>query len=455
MISSRSKAPPVPGSGSQDEGEGLAVGGFAFPGRYVLPLLALTIAASSSRFFGLPTDGTDGLPQLTGDRLLLLVIAILAVLSLVLGRRGLRLARPTLMEVTLWGVTGVATVSWVLFGGASTGYSGAGVTILLNLFVYPAIVFSILLRTRFSTRDLALFCLLLGGFAAYLSLTALAETLGWAWALIPPEIGDPRIQQHWGRARGPFLQAEFNGTVMAQLLPVVLLLPLLSGRFVGAAAVALAGLLCIGVYLTHTRAALLGLVVVLGVGALLPHPARSTYRLLLAGGVVAAGALFALGAPVIPRLGEMGPVYDRFSLLAVTFTMIMAHPGLGIGFGRFDLLQSAYADLGLLGGLAGDELWEGGTHHTLLTLVAELGVLVGLVAVALFLWPIWVACRAVLGRARRSFSPGDRGLLVAGLLVLVAFIINANFVELRYSPTPSLLFWAFAAFVLRTDRVVR
>jgi O-antigen ligase len=422
---------------------------FEFPGRYVLPLLALIVAFSSSRAFGLPTDDTNWLPQLTADRLLLMLVAVLAAIAVVVGRRGMGLARPTWFEIAFWGIGGLAAASWILFGGAATDYSGAGVTILLNLFVFPAIAFSLLLRTRFSTRDLALCCILLGCFAVYLSVTAVAETLGWSWALIPPEIGDPRIEQHWGRARGPFLQAEFNGAVMVQLLPIVLLLPLLAGRFIGIAGVGIAGLLSMGAYLTQTRAVLLSLLLVLLVGAVLPHPGRATYRVLVIGGLLAAGGLYAAGAPVVPRLGEMGPIYDRFSLLAVTFGMIMAEPVLGIGFGRFDLLQTAYADLGLLGPLAGEELWEGGTHNTLLTLVAELGVPIGAFAVFLFLWPIWVAARVMLGRTRRRLGPQEQCLVVSGLLVLIAFVINASFVELRYTATPNLLFWMFAAVILR------
>ena len=81
-----------------------------------------------------------------------------------------------------------------------------------------------MLRTEWTDKDLGRFWLILTLFGAYLGITALLEHTPAAPLLLPPAIGDPSIAQHWGRSRGPFIQAEFDGAVMTQLLPVAVLL---------------------------------------------------------------------------------------------------------------------------------------------------------------------------------------------------------------------------------------
>ena len=409
------------------------------PGRSTLILLGLWVAFSCSRLSGLPK--LEGLPQITLERLAFGALLATALVNVAL-RKG-RMGPCRLAELGLWAVAAHAAISGVLQGAFSSGYAGAGVGILLNLLVLPALAYSLVLRTRWAGRDVRGLFFILCGFGLYLGLTAVLERSPLHWAVLPAEIVDPRLEHHWGRARGPFIQAEFNATVMVLLLPVTLFLSTRRGATARAFGLLAAGLLCLGVYLTETRAALISLVVVLAIGSAARGGQRSLYVGLAALLVVAGVALAVLGFPVVPRLDEVGPIYDRFKLLSVTFSMIGARPIAGIGYGNFDLQQEAFFDptSRVVAAFTEGAFWSGGTHNTLLTPFAELGVLAGSLLLLLVLRVPW----AGLVRSFRAGAPGPEPLLLCCTLVGVAYVVNAVFVELRYTLTPNALFWIAAA----------
>lgn len=414
------------------------------PGRFVMPLLGLWVAFSCSRFFGTPK--IEGLPQLTFERIIFTVLVFIAFLSITLRKRPLSPVRWT--ELALWGVTIYVAISGLVQGGFTSGYPGAGITILLNLLLLPAVVYSIILRTAWTTRDLNLCMIVLTVFGAYLGITAILEKTPLSWVVIPPDVVDPSFEQHWGRSRGPFLQAEFNGAVMVQLLPVTLYLAVSCGRFLRIFAILTSSLLCLGSYLTETRAVLLSLMLILITGAVFRRPQRRIYAvlflLLLSVGLMK----YLYGGTVIPRLDDMGPIHDRLKLLAVTFDMILKHPLAGIGYGNFDLLQEKFFDprTKIVATFTEGAFWSGGTHNTLLTLFAESGFLVG----GLFLFLVLRTPFIGLSRLRSTAlarSDSDNRVVLCGTLVCMAFIFNAIFVELRYVLTPSALFWIFAGII--------
>ena len=201
----------------------------SIPGRFICPLLALWIAFSCSRVFGIHL--MEGLPQITVERVIFSIIISIAVINITMEHISILPVRST--EIILWLITILAALSGIIYGGFGSRYEGAGITILLNFLLFPAIAFSIILRTNYTRKDLFLFSLILTAFGAYLGLTAILEKTSFSWLVIPNEIVNPKIAQHWGRSRGPFLQAEFNGTAMVQLIPVSIYLASYKEEFIG------------------------------------------------------------------------------------------------------------------------------------------------------------------------------------------------------------------------------
>lgn len=419
------------------------------PGRYALPLVGALILFSCSRQFGFPN--LSGIPQATFARICFGLLFFMTAVTWAEQNTRLRPFRRS--ELSLWTVTGVAAVSGVVAGSfvgpdPATGYYKY--YLLMNLFLLPALLYSILLRTTSSSSGLDVAFGILTVFALYLGITAVLETLELNSLLFPSVIADPSVGLHRGRARGPFLQAEFNGAVMGQLLPVTLLAAWRSRtRLAEVVAWAASALLLLGIYLTYTRAAMLGVAGVIGAGAIFASPLRDTYRGLLFIGLAGVGLVGVAGGEAIPRLDHVDSLVSRVQLAGVAVNMIVENPLTGVGFGQFNALQTEYLNSGILDLVSRTEFWAGGSHNTFLTLLAELGVLVGGGFVLLVIWvmtrPFIDLWRAGSSSGERELSDDRKALILTAGLVAVAYFINGSAVEIRYTLTPTALFWLFAA----------
>ena len=168
--------------------------------------------------------------------------------------------------------------------------------------------------------------------------------------------------------------------------------------------------------------------------------------------IMAALVLVAFGITPLPRMDEPSPLPDRLNLLVATAGMIVAHPVTGIGFGNFDLYQEQFflrpKVLTELSTTTREGFWAGGTHNTLLTPAAELGVIAGglyvILALAQTLGAAWRRPRAAT-----YHSVLESGLPVCAFLVGLTFLVNGAFVELRFSPTANALMWLFVGMAQR------
>ena len=413
-------------------------------GGFVLPVVALWIVCSSSRYFGLPAFA--GIPQVTGDRLCLIVL--LGYAFVMIGIRKPRLRTRVAAEIILWVLACLVAFSGYAYG--SFGPYPETQVYVFNAFVYPAVALSLVLRCRLTERDVARFVALLTCFGLYLGITAVLERFNVHWALIPAAIGDPSQGIHYGRARGPFLQAAFDGAVMVMLLPVAMLLLQLSERRWRVLGTITIMLLCVGTYLTSTRAAMMGLGAVLVAGGFLRSPGRRNYRILTAVlGVI--GVLLVLsGAPLVPRFEEPTSSRDRYDLAIATGEMILTHPIAGVGYGNFDALEVEFFNKGQHFGwvpASNEKFWDGGSHNSFLTPFAELGILVGCLNIGLLLTRLVVGLRPL--KPTTWANTRRHPVIVTGGLMVIAFLINGLLVEMRYTATPNLLLWSFAALVER------
>ncbi|HEX4753912.1 MAG TPA: O-antigen ligase family protein [Solirubrobacterales bacterium] len=285
-------------------------------------------------------------------------------------------------------------------------------------------------------RENLLWTLVLIG--AYLGFTALFETIHLNALVFPKYILNPNVGIHFGRARGPFVEADANGLVMfaCGVAATIALIRWRGERKAILAALVL--FLCgTGIIFTLTRAIWIASVVATLITLLLFKQLRRYFvPATLAIVVVAVGALVAipgLASQAQERSDALRPVWDRLNTDAAAVRMFEQRPLTGFGWYTFEHTGPEY--MRQAGGypLTGAGL---NVHNVFLSRLAELGLIGTLAAVIALLW-------AIIGSAIRAGPPEMHPWRMGLVAVAIQWIIVANFVPLTYAlPTALLWLWA-------------
>ncbi|MDX6674731.1 MAG: putative inorganic carbon ((-)) transporter [Solirubrobacteraceae bacterium] len=272
--------------------------------------------------------------------------------------------------------------------------------------------------------------------AAYLGITALFEEINLNQLVVPSYITDPGVGTHFGRARGPFVEAAANGLALFACAVAATMAAARWRR--GARDIAIVvGILCLaGIVFTVTRQAWLGAAVgsLLGLGA---TPRLRAYALpLIAGGVLLVFASFAaipgLQDQAGNRANDQKPVWDRLNSNRAGVAMVAARPVLGFGWGRFLQESGPYYKqaetypLTIVPAL----------HSVFLSNAVELGLVGALLWAAALMMAVG---GAVFRRAPPELEPWRLGLLAYASCWLVV----SNFTPLGYTFSNYLL-WTWA-----------
>jgi O-antigen ligase len=382
---------------------------------------------------------------ITLDRIVL--VGLVVAFAVQWRARQFKLYPPTLSDWLLGGLLLVLTASAALSGtpdvaSADTSKWGR----LITAFFIPAVLYWIARQTPITSRAWRGLLIALVGLGIYLAAIAVAETAGW-WSLVVPRyIADPTLGIHFGRARGPTLNAASMGLYLTACLWCAW--ALLGQVRRGWQLVLLAALpaMALGVVLTYTRSTWLGLaasgLVVLG----LQLPRRLRWPALAA--ILMAGTLLVAvdwnHLVGIRREGTASEsqhsVSQRMSFAYVSWQMFKDHPILGVGWGRFydrklPYLSDRSQDFEL------ESLRPLNHHNTLLGLLTEtglvgLGAFLALLAVwARYAWSLVVD--ANLPRWVRS-----HGVLM--LALLVSYLASAMFHDLTLVAQQEWLLMVFA-----------
>lgn len=237
-----------------------------------------------------------------------------------------------------------------------------------------------------------------------------------AWAVLEAAGGTPRPFASFGN---PI----FLGTALASALPIALAGACAPGprRAWWAAAAALQGA---GLLLTHSRAAVFGLLAGLALWALARLRGRALAAALAAAAAAGGAAAWAF----------QGREWTHALIWRDALSLWRAHPLLGCGLGRFHLEFPAFASEALRARWPEGKVIVNFAHNEYLQTLAETGPL-GLAALAGVPVAAWLLLRRDMGPGRLA-----RGAAAAGALAL--FAAAAVSPDLRFGAS------AFAAFAL-------
>lgn len=386
----------------------------------------------------IPADMFSGNSRLIGfpispDRLCLAAGLVLLVLD----------PRPWAAIRIRWRLVHAALTSMVLFAiGSAVAFDVWRTSLaqfaLLDRLLVPFILFTVapVVYSDVRSRDLLLKLLVVLGL--YLGLTAVFEVSGPTQLVFPRYIMDPSVGIQFGRARGPFVESEADGLVIAVCGYAA---GLAISRFRGAWRIAsvVTVLACAaGVLFSLTRSVWIGTVLGLVVAGLAVRRFRAYLVPAAVVGAIGVTVLLnlvpGLADKVSGRADSQGPVYDRLNTNAAALRIVEAHPLTGVGWSRFIDVAPEWVRQAPDYPITNIVLE---VHNVFLGRAAELGLIgAGLFVVCVALGPV----SAVLRRAPVGDLTAWR---VVALGALCAWIVAANTSPLPY-PLPNALVWLLA-----------
>lgn len=284
------------------------------------------------------------------------------------------------------------------------------------------------------------------GLGIYLGATAVLERLEVRALVWPGYILDPAVGIHYGRARGPFVQAEADGLAMV-ISGVAAAIALASWRSRATRLLAwiAIGLCSLGILLTITRLVWIGAAGgVLVTMAVFPRlrPMLVPTAILGAAALAAALALApGLQEDVADRFGAQRPVWTRLGTNDAALRMISERPVLGWGWGSFRKESPDYfrtIESVRYSGVGED------VHNAFLSRFVELGLLGG------GLWLI--AVMLALGGALVRPLTGDAEIYRMGFCVVAVAILAAGLLSPLTTPLPLLAIWLWAGMLAGQPR---
>lgn len=368
------------------------------------------------------------------DRLFLLA----GVLSMIVGGRRYLADRSLVVRpihVLLVVVAAWATMSAI---GAGTLTSHNGFYALLDrLGIVPFLGFILAPLLFGDARRRRMLVVTLVVLGAYLSITAIMEVGGLLRHVEPAYIRNPLLGIHFGRARGPFLEAEADGLAMIMCgVGAAIGVSTFTGRRARIASAAVVLTCSVGAIFTLTRSIWIGAALAALIG-LVAHPRTRKWTPLIVAtlAAVVAGIVFtvpALHHKVVSRAESASPVWDRQNTDLAALRAAEAHPLFGIGWETFQTKGGSYLRQGNypLTGLGLE------VHNVLLSHAAELGL------PGAILW-LWALLSALGGGIFRRGPPEMRAWRIGLLCIGVPFLVVANLSPLSY-PFPNFLLWLWA-----------
>ncbi|GAB6036600.1 hypothetical protein JCM15519_11590 [Fundidesulfovibrio butyratiphilus] len=380
-----------------------------------------------------------GLPDITLERGLLVVIFVIVCMRLY--RHDLLQGQSKQIEALMVLFCVICIISMARFGflEAYSAFSRPSF-VFMSGYLLPFLSFVFTKYMLDNEDDLLVVFKALFWLGGYLTITAFLERSSFKYLVWPAYIVDPAVSTlHLDRARGPFLNAAFNGVALnVAFLCGFLVYPTLRGARRWAYVVMM--ILMVGaIYLTRTRSVYIHFLFT-GLALVTVYRHRlSLWRILPAAVLV----LMILIGTHLDKLmssdrlgggiGQMTEVYIRLALAEKSLNLLSEHPFGGVGLAQFKTSS-----------LFTPEIFEY-QHNQLIGIAVELGLPGAFVYLAILL-TIFVRIAKLVDYIPAAGMLGPNMVLVLALLLMVS-LWNAVFVEPTMHLFVSTSFFVFAGII--------
>ncbi len=386
--------------------------------------------------------GLLGLPNLIAPDRFALILVIITVLARGPGAR----RRPDITFGTVHAWLLAATL-FVMISAAVSGtlIDEVGTFRLLDRFgLLPFAAFVLAPVVYRTQRQRAVLIATLVAFGAYLSLTALFQTLGMDALVFPRYILDPSLETHFGRARGPFVQAAVNGIALyACAIACFIAAAWWPQLWVRRASIAI-GLLCVtSLLFTLQRSIWIGATVAGLATFLMASELRRHLPLAALATVLMVGASLALipglADKAVARKDQSETVRGRESLNAAALDMLSDRPLAGFGWATFEKRSPDHFNV--VPDRALVLLDNAPAHNLLISNLAELGLL----GTSLWLIALVVAIGGALRPRARAPALRPWRITLASIAGLWALVAMASPLVDAF---PHMLLWLIAGVLM-------
>jgi exopolysaccharide biosynthesis WecB/TagA/CpsF family protein len=384
---------------------------------------------------------------ITFDRIILVGLVAMFAYQWRIG--GLTLRPMTGSDWMLLAMLAMFTVSTTLSGHAefSDGVNSKWGRLIAGMLL-PAVVYSIIRQLEITRREWSQMLSVLVVLGIYLAFTAICEVTH-RWSLVFPRyISNPDLGIHFGRARGPDLNAVSIGLYLtACLLCGWTLSRFASRRVYQLAILAALPLMAGGIFLTYTRSTYIGMAASGAIVAALAIPRR--WRMPAFCGTAFLGLVFVMAAwGHLMGIKREGTVEDsehsvgqRQSFAYVSWKMFRDHPIFGVGFGRFYDQKLPYlSDRSQSFELESIRPLQ--HHNTLLSVVTETGIVGFPLFIGVFISWIRTSWRLAANDKSAGWMRAQGVLMIA---LVANYFSSALFHDLTLLPSQEMLLFVFAA----------
>ncbi len=386
-----------------------------------------------------------GLPSLSLDRVLYLFLVTYYFLHVVTSRVHLRYRA---IEALMLVLCSVSIFSIIRMKGTSLSREILDAySFLFNTYIVSFTAFIIAKDFINDEQKIHKLFVFLSIILLYLSATSIFENFKLTNLLFPKDIMNPAIGIHFGRSRGPFLQAAINGTVLGMLSITNLYMAINARRLRKIFFIAISILSPVAIFFTYTRAAWLAFLLSFTFMLFLNRKFRKYIVCLVLLGLI---LLIPLHLKIVDmerlesRVYQVGPVYDRINLYHTYLAMFKDRPFLGFGFANFNRYSHEYFSK-----RKRDDPYVVSIptiHDTFAGTLVELGGVGFLVFISILM----LIFRKSLFLFRQLKGEGfmSKGIVVAFWAMAIAYIINAFFIDMKYHLFHNVIFYLLAGIIV-------
>ena len=392
------------------------------------------------------------------ERIMWLAVYSIFLMELLLGQRRMT-AGITFIELTMMSLCIYIIFSMILSGTIFDKEKGLTLNTLLSGYVVPFSIFFLsqnLIDNEERTRKVFLFFIMIG---TYLSVTGIAEYFKWNSLVFPKYIMSPWIGIHYGRARGPFLQATVEGTVLGMILFMTFYIFTFTNKAWKKICLSLLMILILTTVLfTMQRASWLGVIIPLFLIPIFFKQARTVIimgylALAIFGFTQYASDSLKLSSysagdeareesivkKISGRTTAGGSVYGRINLYITAWKMFTERPLMGFGYNSYGEHNRQY--MGPVKGIPykGVISAENTLHDSWMSILVELG----LVGMSLILFILFFVLR--ISMKLYSILPREgfysKKFIVIFWAIAVVYFFNSMLVQMNYFLFPNAMFY--------------